>query len=109
MNICMVSSESVPFFKSGGLADVVGALSAALVRIGEEVRVILPLYGSIDASSFTELPSSVTISLLGREEEVSFCFTEQDGVTYYFLRHPFFTDRKGIYGDTSFTPYHDNL
>ena len=109
MNICMVSSESVPFFKSGGLADVVGALSAALVRIGEEVRVILPLYGSIDASSFTELPSSVTISLLGREEEVSFCFTEQDGVTYYFLRHPFFSDRKGIYGDTSFTPYHDNL
>ncbi|NCC66063.1 MAG: glycogen synthase, partial [Spirochaetia bacterium] len=30
-------------------------------------------------------------------------------VTYYFIRHPFFTERKGIYGDTSFTPYQDNM
>ena len=105
----MVSSESVPFFKSGGLADVVGALSAALVRIGEEVRVLLPLYGSIDASSFIDLPCTTTISLLGKEEEIGFCYTELDNVTYYFLKHPYFTDRKGIYGDTSFTPYHDNL
>ncbi|MDD4647086.1 MAG: glycogen/starch synthase, partial [Sphaerochaeta sp.] len=35
----MVSSESVPFSKSGGLADVVGALSGALAMVGEEVRV----------------------------------------------------------------------
>lgn len=109
MNICMVSSESVPFFKSGGLADVVGALSAALVKIGEEVRVVLPLYGNIDASSFTELQLDGSVSLLGREEKVSFCSTTLDGVTYYFIRHPFFSERKGIYGDTSFTPYHDNL
>lgn len=105
----MVSSESVPFSKSGGLADVVGALSAALASLGEDVRVVLPLYGSVDASTFEEVPVAGTISLLGCEEQVDFCQTILNGVTYYFLRHPYFTGRKGIYGDTSFTPYADNL
>ncbi|NLA98378.1 MAG: glycogen synthase [Spirochaetales bacterium] len=109
MNICMVSSESVPFSKSGGLADVVGALSTALASLGEDVRVVLPLYGSVDASSFLEVPVTGELSLLDSEEQVSFCQTNLNGVTYYFLRHPFFTERKGIYGDTSFTPYVDNL
>jgi starch synthase len=105
----MVSSESVPFSKSGGLADVVGALSGALAMIGEEVRVVLPLYGSVDRTSFTDLPFQGEVSLLGSTETVTFCKTRLGKVTYYFVQHPFFTDRKGIYGDTSFTPYHDNL
>lgn len=105
----MVSSESVPFSKSGGLADVVGALSSALSNIGEEVRVVLPLYGSVEKSSFTVLPFQGEVSLLGSTEKVTFCETRLGKVTYYFIQHPFFTQRKGIYGDTSFTPYHDNL
>jgi len=109
MNICMVSSESVPFSKSGGLADVVGALSTALASLGEDVRVVLPLYGSVNASSFTEVPVLGKLSLLDSEEPVSFCQTILNGVTYYFLRHSYFTGRKGLYGDTSFTPYADNL
>lgn len=109
MNICMVSSESVPFSKSGGLADVVGALSGALAMVGEEVRVVLPLYGSVDRTSFTDLPFQGEVSLLGSTESVTFCETRLGKVTYYFVQHPFYTDRKGIYGDTSFTPYHDNL
>ena len=43
MKILMVSSESVPFSKSGGLADVVGSLSAALHDLQAEVHVLLPL------------------------------------------------------------------
>nr|WP_321298252.1 glycogen synthase GlgA [uncultured Sphaerochaeta sp.] len=109
MNICMVSSESVPFSKSGGLADVVGALSTALASLGEDVRVLLPLYGSGESSSFTELPVTLELPLLGGEELVTFSETTLNKVTYYFLRHPYFTARKGIYGDTSFTPYCDNL
>lgn len=105
----MVSSESVPFSKSGGLADVVGALSTALASLGEDVRVLLPLYGSGESSSFTELTVTLELPLLGGEELVTFSETTLNKVTYYFLRHPYFTARKGIYGDTSFTPYCDNL
>jgi starch synthase len=45
--ILMVSSEAAPFAKTGGLADVVGSLPAALVRGGDEVGVVLPRYGSV--------------------------------------------------------------
>lgn len=86
-----------------------GALSTALASLGEDVRVLLPLYGSGESSSFTELPVTLELPLLGGEELVTFSETTLNKVTYYFLRHPYFTARKGIYGDTSFTPYCDNL
>lgn len=86
-----------------------GALSTALASLGEDVRVLLPLYGSGESSSFTELTVTLELPLLGGEELVTFSETTLNKVTYYFLRHPYFTARKGIYGDTSFTPYCDNL
>src|SRR4051812_16086456 len=46
--VLMISSEAAPFAKTGGLADVVGALPAALQAMGDEVAVVLPRYGSID-------------------------------------------------------------
>ena len=48
MNILMVTSETVPFSKSGGLADVVGALSQSLSEMGHEIRVFMPMYSFID-------------------------------------------------------------
>ena len=47
MKILYVSSEAFPFCKTGGLADVAGSLPPALARNGDEVAVILPLYGQI--------------------------------------------------------------
>ena len=44
MNILMVASEATPFAKTGGLADVLGALPAALAERGEQVAVVLPAY-----------------------------------------------------------------
>ena len=98
----MVTSETVPFSKSGGLADVVGALSPALVRSGNEVRVFMPMYSFIDRKGFRK-SSSFTVPLLGHEEEVSTVSRHVDGVEYVGLVHPYFTERNGIYGDTSFT------
>ncbi|NBK23667.1 MAG: glycogen synthase [Spirochaetia bacterium] len=109
MKILMVSSESVPFSKSGGLADVVGALSTALSDLHAEVHVLLPLYGSVDASDFVDSKLSLDIDLLGKQETVTFMEKELDGVLYHFICHPVFKARLGIYGDTSFTPYLDNL
>lgn len=50
MNVCFVASEVAPFAKTGGLADVAGALPAALHRRGHDVRVFMPLYSVIDFS-----------------------------------------------------------
>jgi starch synthase len=48
LRIMVVASEGVPFVKTGGLADVIGALPRALRRLGHDVRVFLPRYSSID-------------------------------------------------------------
>ena len=107
MKICMVSSESVPFSKSGGLADVVGALSKALASLGEEVLVVLPHYGFMtDELVATDIEH--TVSLLGSEERVTYAKLSEPGVEYYFVRHPFFTESKGIYGPTSSSSYDNN-
>ncbi|AEC02159.1 glycogen synthase [Parasphaerochaeta coccoides] len=111
MNVLMVSSESVPYAKSGGLADVVGSLSLALASGGVDVRVLLPLYdfmkegfGEKDETRF-----SVNISFLGRLEVVGIRQAEHDGVIYYAIEHEWFSGRQGIYGASSFLPYPDNF
>ena len=107
MNVLMVTSESVPFSKSGGLADVVGALSRVLVRQGHTVAIVMPLYGSVDQSTFSSA-LQVGCTMLGHSETVEVRKAVVDGVDYLGLAHPWYTDRKGIYGDDSFSPYADN-
>ena len=50
MQILMVASEAVPFVKTGGLADVVSALSKQLKKNGHDVRIVMPRYYRIDRS-----------------------------------------------------------
>jgi len=57
--IFFASSEVKPFVKTGGLADVSYSLPVELGRLGHNVKVILPLYGSIDRSGFTRLPFTI--------------------------------------------------
>lgn len=103
----MVSSETVPFSKSGGLADVIGALSEALAKRGENVRVLMPMYSFIDKNGF-EKGAVFSFKMLGETIEVSTLEKVHNGVRYVGLCHEYFTMRSGIYGDTSFTPYSDN-
>ena len=107
MNILMVSSETVPFSKSGGLADVIGALSEAISGCGHEVRVFMPMYSFIEEDAFSD-EHEFQVPMLGSVEKVSTVETVVGSVRYIGLKHPYFTERKGIYGDTSFTPYDDN-
>lgn len=53
MNVLFVASEMAPFAKTGGLADVMAALPAYLQRAGHDVRVVLPLYDTVDTTKAT--------------------------------------------------------
>ena len=62
MKVLSVASECVPFVKTGGLADVVGALPGALAPLGVEVRVLLPGYPAVKAA----LPDDAEVHELAR-------------------------------------------
>ena len=81
MNILMVSSEAVPYSKSGGLADVLGSLSPALAKKGETVCIFMPMYSFIDRKGFRKGPS-YSVPMLGRDCEVSTLRKKLDGVEY---------------------------
>lgn len=105
----MVTSEAVPFSKSGGLADVVGALSSVLnTKKGYSARIVVPSYNTKveDAGSFV---CTLSVPMLAAVETVEIRSKEVNNTIYYFICHPMFNERCGIYGDTSFLPYTDNL
>jgi starch synthase len=110
LNVMFVSPEAVPFAKTGGLADVAGALPLALNTLGLRVCLLMPLYGAIRQGNFT-LTKTLT------DLEVHFDFatlkfdvysTEIDGVTFYFVERDEFFDRRQLYG-TPKGDYFDNL
>jgi len=95
MRILMVASEAVPFAKTGGLADVVGALPRALVGLGHDVDVVMPRYRGILGGE-RRMPLPVA---LGRQiEEAGVYETSADGVRTVFIDHPAYFDRDYLYG-----------
>jgi starch synthase len=73
MKIAMISSEIVPYAKTGGLADVVGTLSAALAQRGHELTLIMPFYPAVLQSGCAlEDPGiNFSVPLADRQEESS--------------------------------------
>ena len=94
----MVSSEAAPYAKTGGLADVVGALPAALQKLGHEVAVLLPRYkATLDwATRAVTEPFPVQ---LGPFVWFPSVYTTQQPSPFYFLDLPDFYNRDGLYGD----------
>jgi starch synthase len=113
MNIVMIASEAVPFAKTGGLADVVGALPKALAEQKDRVSVIMPSYGQkIDAAAYGIRPVegskgevNVRVGALDVRGKILTC--ELDGVTFYFITQPAYFDRAELYS-TSAGDYPDN-
>ena len=108
MNVVFAASECVPFSKTGGLADVVGALPKDLVELGHSVSVYLPKYKQTKLAEAKVLLPSVTIPF---DDEYRFCSVldggKHAGVQFYFIDYPPFFDRDGLYG-TSAGDYPDN-
>jgi len=98
MNILMVASEATPFAKTGGLADVMGALPAALAARGERVAVVLPAYReNIYPTAPREAYKSLWIPLAAGYA-VQITQTTERGVDFFFVNCPALFDRDGIYG-----------
>lgn len=99
MRILMVTSEAVPFAKTGGLADVAGALPAALQQLGHEVAVVLPLYrGSHLPASQVCYSAAWSVPLGADNLPVSVFGLLSGGVRHYLVSFPPFYDREELYG-----------
>ena len=104
-NILMIASEAVPFAKTGGLADVAGALPRALARLGHRVVLVLPRYRGIELGNIVE---RLPIAMAGRTFEAAFAEHSQDeGVTAVLVDCAELYDRAELYGVGN-TDYPDN-
>src|SRR5579859_5830621 len=103
LRILFVASESVPFVKLGGLADVVGALPKALRRIGHDVRVVMPRYQTVDPARWNlkRAIAHLRVPMDNAHEEVAILSGEMPGgVPIYFVESPRYFHRENIYGYT---------
>ena len=100
MKILFAASECVPFVKTGGLADVVGALPKQIRKSGEDVRVILPLYSAIDQKWRDQMEHVVFfyINLGWRRQYVGIEKLVYDDITFYFVDNKQYFQRNYIYG-----------
>jgi len=110
LKILHIASEAVPFAKTGGLADVAGALPAAQAALGHDVRTVLPCYGSIPLEGFDKLSLLLGVPLGPREEwgSIRQGASPEAGVKVYLLDHVGFFHRPGFYGPPG-GEYEDNL
>ncbi len=103
----MVASEAHPYAKTGGLAEVVAALSDALGRLGHRVTLVLPRYRGVDTPGFRA--HSTRIELGGRVTSVVFRIGEERaGVTAVFVDVPELFDRPGGLYNVDGVDYPDN-
>jgi starch synthase len=105
--VLMVASEATPYVKTGGLADVVGSLPAALRALGDEVAVVLPRYRSakLDNVRLVWRDHTVWLGPVGYPIDL---LVQESGVPYYFVDCPALFDRDGIYTDAGADDFIDN-
>src|SRR5271163_1932226 len=99
MHIAFAASECVPFSKTGGLADVIGALPPALVHQGHKATVFLPRYRQTKLDNPRTVIPSITVPF---DDRYRFCSVldggVRSGVQFYFIDYPPFFDRDSLYG-----------
>ncbi len=102
LRVLFVAAEGVPYIKTGGLADVIGALPRALRRLGHDVRVVLPRYKSIDPRRWGlhTVSASLPVPMDQSIEHVSVLEAPPDmGVRFYFVESEhYFGGREKLYG-----------
>jgi starch synthase len=108
VRIAFAASECVPFSKTGGLADVVGALPRALAELGHELTVFVPRYKQTKLPEAKTVIRSITVPF---DDHYRFSTVldggQQHGVQFYFIDYPPFFEREALYG-TAQGDYPDN-
>ena len=102
LNILFTASEVVPFAKTGGLADVAGALPKALRELGHNIIVVMPRYYSIDRTKLKKLesPLGVPMGVLGEFWSAVYTTTlPNSDVSIYFIDYENYFGRGGLYED----------
>lgn len=110
MKLLLASSEVHPYSKTGGLADMVGALAKALAAAGHQVGVVTPLYQGI-RERFPELqsahmPLDFPLGVVRARGEV-WTLSPHPRLTVYFIDQPDFYDRSSLYSKYG-VDYDDN-
>lgn len=100
MKILFAAAEGSPFVKTGGLADVIGALPKALLKAGHDIRLVMPKYRTIP-DSFKEKQEHLgtTSVYVGWREQ--YCGVDSllfEGIPVYFIDNEYYFGRDGIYG-----------
>lgn len=100
MNILFAAAEANPFIKTGGLADVIGALPQALQKEGSDVRVVLPFYKSIPGPirEKSVLLKIIQVQVGWRSQYCGIMQYIENGVTVYLIDNEYYFGRDGIYG-----------
>ncbi len=100
-NILFVASESVPFIKTGGLADVVGSLPKSFNKEEFDCRVIIPKYKCINEKFLQDLEfiGNFYMDLSWRSQYVGIFKTVYDGVTIYMIDNEYYFSGPKPYGD----------
>ena len=98
MKILMVASEATPFVKTGGLGDVLGSLPPALVRLGDEVGVVIPKYRVTEAPGAEPVWLAMPLWVGPHHYPVDIYRLIHRGVHYFFVDCPPLYDRLEIYG-----------
>ncbi|OIO93449.1 MAG: starch synthase [Anaerolineae bacterium CG2_30_64_16] len=103
MKILYLSAEVVPFAKTGGLADVAGALPKAIRALGHDIRVVMPRYGRVDVEKFglKRVLDAVNVPMDERVEQAAILEgsigTGATETPVYFVDSARYFDRQGIY------------
>lgn len=100
MKILYAAGESSPLIKVGGLGDVAGALPKELCKMGEDVRVILPMYSAI--GNMREQCKYITHFYINNSWRKQYCGVfeyKSGGVVYYLIDNEFYFNRTKVYGE----------
>lgn len=111
MHIVLAASEAVPFAKTGGLADVCGALPQHLSARGHQCSLFLPAYRKVlqSGAHFEDTHVSFVIDIGGKQVAARILKTQayDDSTTVYVVDQPHYFDRDQLYGDAH-GDYRDN-
>lgn len=100
MRLLFTAAECAPFFKTGGLGDVAGALPKYIQKAGHEVVVFLPYVGSMPEQYKEQLTDlfSFTVLVGWRKQYCGIKTALFEGVRYYFIDNEYYFNRPAIYG-----------